>query len=759
MNRRLSTYFRRHYRVLVLALALSAPVSAVVEVTGTTPGGAAYRIAVPDGWETGDPLVLVQHEYTHERDTDPDLGPLRETQLAEGMAIAASGYRQGGWALFRAFDDNAELLETFTARFGEPGNVYATGERMGGLVALKLAEDPRFRNVVKGVAAICPLGDGVLHWDQSFDLRLIYDNTCSGVAGAALPVGDAPFPWAMNLGTATPPALSFDAGDPALLAPLPQIGRCTGLDVAPAARTVEQSTRLARIKNAMKVEDEHALIARFAYATYGLSDLVRGTDKLANRSPFLNQVERLVSGTWRVRYDPSDLNNTIVRVPQTDAMARFDLERSSLMDGQGIAKLSVARTSLDELSFASIRIIYPPYDVATWWESAPANCSLAPAEREAAFRVATTGESSNALAHSTACQSAMAAGTPGPCRSARPPGASLAFTDTQPERYEYNMPTFHLGDGPLTSSGFWFDPLRDGEGIVIEELATAIGTAAEASVGGVDLPVFLALHRRVLVSWYTFAPPGDPNPGPRWLNGIGFQTGQGVHVPSMTITRGARFGADFDPADVERIDWGSLSLTVDARGRMRVRYDGPPGWEGSERQLEQFARTAFESDEYPCCILQLISPPPPVPPPSMLSANGSYFNPARDGEGIQFQVVQGPANAPLRGAVVFYTYDTRGNQLWLIGSGDVPAQGGEFTFDVIRTEGAVFGDTFDPADVDKVPWGTITMTAGPQPSPGDPSRTRYNLTSLRWTPIEAGYVSGSVALIRLTKVHVSATFW
>lgn len=726
----------------------AAPAFAITEVTGTTPGGAAYRIAVPDGWEAGDPLVLVQHEYTHERDADPDLGPLRELQLREGYALAASGYRQSGWALFRALDDNVELLETFAARFGEPGNVYATGERMGGLVALKLAEDPRFRTVVKGVAATCPLGDGVLHWDNSFDLRLIYDDTCRGLAGAALPVGDAPFPWAMNLGAATPPALSFDQGDAALLAPLPQIGRCTGLDVAPAARTTEQATRLARIKNAMKVEDERTLISRFAYATYGLSDLVRAPDKLGSRSPFFNQVEHPITGTWRVRYDPNDLNDTIARVRQTDAMARFDLERSSLLDGQGAAKLSVAHTSLDELSsHPFLRSLYPPYDIATWWESAPSNCALSPAEREATFRVATSGADSNALAHSAACQVAMAAGTPGPCRSARPPGASVAFWDGQTERYDYVKPTFLLSDGPLTSSGFWFDPSRDGEGIVIEELATAIGTARD----------FRARFRRVLVSWYTFAPTGDPDPGPRWLIGEGFQTAQGVHVPSMTLTRGARFGADFDPADVERTDWGILSLTVDAMGRMRVRYDGPPGWQGSERQLVQFARTAFEADEYPCCIYGLLDPPPPVPTPSMLSANGTYFNPARDGEGIQFQIVQGPASAPLRGVVVFYTYDTRGNQLWLIGSGDVSRQGGEFSFAVQRLKGTVFGDAFNAGDVERVPWGTLTLTASP--ALASSGRTRYNLTAMRWTPTEPGYVGGAVDLTRVTKVNMTGILW
>src|SRR5688572_15204649 len=95
---------------LLLALA-ALPVHAVTQVRGTTPGGAAYVIAVPDGWVPGGPLAFVNHGFNFELDDDPGLGALSPIQLAQGYAIAASGFRQRGWALRDALEDNYELLQ------------------------------------------------------------------------------------------------------------------------------------------------------------------------------------------------------------------------------------------------------------------------------------------------------------------------------------------------------------------------------------------------------------------------------------------------------------------------------------------------------------------------------------------------------------------------------------------------------------------------------------------------------------------------
>lgn len=58
--------------------------------------------------------------------------------------------------------------------------------------------------------------------------------------------------------------------------------------------------------------------------------------------------------------------------------------------------------------------------------------------------------------------------------------------------------------------------------------------------------------------------------------------------------------------------------------------------------------------------------------------------------------------------VSFYTYDSMGNQIWLIGSG--PADGNTATFDMVITGGAMWGGDFNPDDVVRTTWGTATFT-------------------------------------------------
>src|SRR5690348_14964842 len=81
-NRRSSRVFAAMRRFfLAVVLILLAPFAhAVQELRGTTPGGAAYVMAVPDGWQPGGKLVFVNHGFEFELDDDPGLGPLRDVQ-------------------------------------------------------------------------------------------------------------------------------------------------------------------------------------------------------------------------------------------------------------------------------------------------------------------------------------------------------------------------------------------------------------------------------------------------------------------------------------------------------------------------------------------------------------------------------------------------------------------------------------------------------------------------------------------------------
>lgn len=100
-----------------------------------------------------------------------------------------------------------------------------------------------------------------------------------------------------------------------------------------------------------------------------------------------------------------------------------------------------------------------------------------------------------------------------------------------------------------------------------------------------------------------------------------------------------------------------------------------------------------------------------------LGSNGFAINPGlsgnwwggttRAGEGFLIDVA-----LDLEGdnviVVSFYTYDSLGNQVWLIGAG--PGNGGSAQIDLFIPEGAMWGAAFDPDDRTEIPWGTGTFS-------------------------------------------------
>lgn len=87
--------------------------------------------------------------------------------------------------------------------------------------------------------------------------------------------------------------------------------------------------------------------------------------------------------------------------------------------------------------------------------------------------------------------------------------------------------------------------------------------------------------------------------------------------------------------------------------------------------------------------------------------NGNWYNGTeRSGEGFQLEVA---AINGLTLVATFYTYDTQGNQVWLLGVG--PANGNTAEVTVYIYDGASWGDDFNPADVNEVEWGTGVFVA------------------------------------------------
>ena len=83
--------------------------------------------------------------------------------------------------------------------------------------------------------------------------------------------------------------------------------------------------------------------------------------------------------------------------------------------------------------------------------------------------------------------------------------------------------------------------------------------------------------------------------------------------------------------------------------------------------------------------------------------SGSWYEPARDGEGFMIDVAKDGIVA-----VSYYTYDTQGRQMWVIGSGTVNGNVFEINFHI--TDGGIYGSVFDPLLVNRYPWGTGTFT-------------------------------------------------
>ena len=360
---------------LIGLAALPRESVAVREFSGTTPSGAWYRIAAPDAWRSGDALVLFQHGLNFSPASDPpDLGPLEDVMLAEGYAVAASSFRQRGWALFDAIDDNRELLAVFEQQLGAPGSVLPFGGSMGGLIALNLAEADGFPPI-PGVYALCPAAAGARLWDAAIDLRLAFDVVCEGAG--TLPTGAAPLSWAVDLAD-----IPIDLGDlsdqvrvaEALIA----LNRCTGVNLPPYLRNDAMQERLDRLMQFAHLTDEHFFVTQVGYAAFVMSDLVRAPDALDNRNPFT---------TAGVDYSEVPLVHAGIERLVADPDAAAELHAVSDFGGAvGTAKVLSMHTSRDELVIPGnqdfVRAVLPAdqVSIAIVDEDTPTHCGFSEAE-------------------------------------------------------------------------------------------------------------------------------------------------------------------------------------------------------------------------------------------------------------------------------------------------------------------------------------------------------------------------------------------
>ncbi|NBD96469.1 MAG: hypothetical protein GVY11_08350 [Gammaproteobacteria bacterium] len=86
-------------------------------------------------------------------------------------------------------------------------------------------------------------------------------------------------------------------------------------------------------------------------------------------------------------------------------------------------------------------------------------------------------------------------------------------------------------------SGSWYDPSHAGEGYTLQ---------------------WMSRDQAALV-WFSYDPAGDQY----WMIGVGTREDDLLVFPSLQTTTGGRFGDQFNSADVEATEWGSLVLELD----------------------------------------------------------------------------------------------------------------------------------------------------------------------------------------------------
>ncbi len=705
-----------------LALILLLPIAANVAAQQRHEGRLAdatglYRIEVPSGWQAGGRLIIYNHGLTMQQPEQvgfPSTAPSSEARaywLAEGYGLAAGSYSTRNWALFDIEREQRALLAEFRRIAGAPGEILLVGGSLGGLVSMRTAESFHADGVdVAGVYALCPPLAGARSWDTALDTRLLFDAVCP----SPLPTGSAHLPWVVDYDDIPSSINDIENIDDAevvasILPAADRIRRCTGLFQPPILDTPDQLARRAQLKALLGVTSDDFLLTNLAYALYPMADLIQAPEKLDRANPFDNRF---------VDYGDAQLNAAILRV-ERDPVAAVKLCAQSDLSGRiGSARVLAIHTQRDELVIPEhlhvleqIGIPDAQRATALVGEDAPAHCAFSGAEFLAGFeslrRWIDEDRKPTPASLRDVCE-ASGAQLGADQRCGFDPQLEIGSLDAKIRPRNLAMHQVSAYE-----SGAWFDPATSGEGAIIEVLDG--GTQA-------------------VVAWYSYPAPGEDGEQ-MWIIGVGKLTADGIHVPEARRYRGARFGAAFNPADVESSHWGELTFWSAGTscvngvpsGQAQLRYVGPDAFGRGERALQQLTLVGAR------CPATAQQPAPAAHPQSRFSGSW-YRGPQAPGEGLQLQV-DGSGNAVL----IWYTFDPAGDAAWMVGTATAPAEGEPWRFAMQRPRGTEFGPGFDPARVVRHPWGEVLLRF-----------EGCDRASLSWTSSEAGWVAGSVPLQRLT---------
>ncbi|MGH8029109.1 MAG: alpha/beta hydrolase family protein, partial [Arenimonas sp.] len=192
---------------------------------------APYRVDIPVNWN-GD-LVLLLHGYEPKGVPRATPWPQNEATpgfLADGYAVAQSGFASQGWAIADAIHDNEQLRQYFARKYGKPGHTYLVGFSLGGHAALASLE--KSGDHYDGALSLCGINAPATRvFDDALASLVAFDYYFPNAAG--LPPGGLSDPTApaMDQGTvymAAEGALQGNESAASMLATHAQVAR-TGL--------------------------------------------------------------------------------------------------------------------------------------------------------------------------------------------------------------------------------------------------------------------------------------------------------------------------------------------------------------------------------------------------------------------------------------------------------------------------------------------------------------------------------------------------
>ena len=245
-------------------------------------------------------------------------------------------------------------------------------------------------------------------------------------------------------------------------------------------------------------------------------------------------------------------------------------------------------------------------------------------------------------------------------------------------------------DGQI--SGSWYDPAQSGHGYVLEVLETD------------TVPILLGY-------WFVWL-----DGQPVWVVGTGPIDGDHANLELNYFT-GAEFPPEFDSADIRIDPWGSALV------RFNSVNEGTISW--------TTILPEFNDGEMP--ITRLTSIADDQTPGQCLS--GAWYDPSQDGHGFVFEVIEtndGPR------VVGYWFVNHQTESFWLTGSGFLTD--GRADLDMLQLSGGEFPPLFDPASVDRSPWGRVIV-----------SFDSHDTGGLSYLPEAPGFESGVLNLVRLTR--------